>query len=574
MKKVFAKKVFLISIILSGFFYAKAQSDTSFSIINFTIRNHNVCFKKAELCPKIKVTSNDSIVFNQPVSTSDKFHQKVYSQESLVISAQFGEDESTYVSDTFNIEQETAYYLKIIFPAENKQGTIEEIKQTGITNELIAELNKPESEESSSPILIYIILILLIISMWRIFQKAGQPGWACIIPVYNIIVFLEIVKKPWWWLFLMLIPYLQIIWIVWSINLLSKSFGKNEGFTVGLIFLSFIFFPILAFGTSEYEGQSTEKDYLNQDKKIKINYDTKVKKLIKKMDDNRSEKQARDEMLKLGDMAVGSLKSILQHDKSVYRRKNATEFLGEIKNPGAIGVLISALQDNESILNISRELAEYLVHGKVVVDQKGIDNMKSHYECSEEQAMSLIKKAFMVQAESIEDEDLVNWLATLLSESDWPKIELTISSYAAKALSVFDDSSIIEHLQSVLKDENKLLSWRAENALEIIKNKKELKTNTINKTQEPQIKEIHIYIHGGADNDVALLIVKSLRPNCLSQAIKPEIYMHTVNGEWPSEMLAYAYANLRLQGIVLSDTNCLVENGFAFNKKIFVVYLK
>ncbi|MDX9881342.1 MAG: DUF5684 domain-containing protein [Prolixibacteraceae bacterium] len=98
------------------------------------------------------------------------------------------------------------------------------------------------------------IAILVIISLWKIFEKAGKPGWACIIPIYNFIVLLEIVGKPWWWLLLYLIPIVNIVLAVWVINLLSKSFGKTEGFTIGLILLGFIFFPILGLGEAQYVG--------------------------------------------------------------------------------------------------------------------------------------------------------------------------------------------------------------------------------------------------------------------------------------------------------------------------------
>ncbi len=104
-------------------------------------------------------------------------------------------------------------------------------------------------------VILYIaIIILLVASWWTIFSKAGQPGWACIIPIYDIIVFLRIIGKPWWWLILFIIPIINIIFGIWSLNLLSKSFGKNEGFTVGLIFLNIIFLPILAFGDNKYVG--------------------------------------------------------------------------------------------------------------------------------------------------------------------------------------------------------------------------------------------------------------------------------------------------------------------------------
>ncbi|MBS2209809.1 hypothetical protein KEM09_00230 [Carboxylicivirga mesophila] len=98
------------------------------------------------------------------------------------------------------------------------------------------------------------VVVLLIASMWKIFEKAGKPGWACLIPIYNTIVLLEIVGKPWWWLLLMLIPVVNIILLIWVTNLLAKSFGKDVGFTLGLIFLWFIFYPILGFGDAKYQG--------------------------------------------------------------------------------------------------------------------------------------------------------------------------------------------------------------------------------------------------------------------------------------------------------------------------------
>ena len=96
--------------------------------------------------------------------------------------------------------------------------------------------------------------LLVIVAQWMIYEKAGKPGWACIIPIYNTLVLLEIVGKPWWWLLLIMIPGINIIFTIWVLNLLSKSFGKDVGFTVGLILLSVVFFPILGFGSSKYIG--------------------------------------------------------------------------------------------------------------------------------------------------------------------------------------------------------------------------------------------------------------------------------------------------------------------------------
>lgn len=91
------------------------------------------------------------------------------------------------------------------------------------------------------------VIVLTIASMWKLYEMAGKPGWSSIVPFYNIIVQLEIIGKPWWWLLLMLIPYVGVIWSIWSLNLFVKSFGKTEGYTIGCIFLPFIFLPMLAF---------------------------------------------------------------------------------------------------------------------------------------------------------------------------------------------------------------------------------------------------------------------------------------------------------------------------------------
>jgi len=101
---------------------------------------------------------------------------------------------------------------------------------------------------------IIIVSVIMIIANWKIYEKAGKPGWAAIIPIYNIIVLLEIVGKPVWWILLFLIPCVNIIVVVWTTNLLSKSFGQSEGFTVGLLLLGVIFYPILGFGNYQYLG--------------------------------------------------------------------------------------------------------------------------------------------------------------------------------------------------------------------------------------------------------------------------------------------------------------------------------
>jgi hypothetical protein len=107
-------------------------------------------------------------------------------------------------------------------------------------------------------ILVYLaIAVFIIASVWKVFEKAGKPGWAAIIPIYNVIVLLEIAKRPVWWLVLLLIPLVNLV-ISFIVHIdLAKQFGKSAGFGVGLTLLGFIFYPILGFGDAEYLGNET-----------------------------------------------------------------------------------------------------------------------------------------------------------------------------------------------------------------------------------------------------------------------------------------------------------------------------
>ena len=115
-----------------------------------------------------------------------------------------------------------------------------------------------------------VIAIIIFVSLWKIFQKAGRPGWEGIIPLYNYYILLvEVVGRPAWWI---AFPIAAIVlgWVPiigWLISIaflvvhiivsndLSKAFGKGVGFTIGLVILGFIFFPILAFGNAQYLGK-------------------------------------------------------------------------------------------------------------------------------------------------------------------------------------------------------------------------------------------------------------------------------------------------------------------------------
>jgi len=115
-------------------------------------------------------------------------------------------------------------------------------------------------------VLIYLgIITFMIISWWKLFEKAGQPGWAAIVPIYNIVIMLTIIKKPMWWIALMFVPIANVVVMILIFIELAKVFGKDSGFAVGLIFLSVIFIPILAFGDAVYEDaeRSSNADILD-----------------------------------------------------------------------------------------------------------------------------------------------------------------------------------------------------------------------------------------------------------------------------------------------------------------------
>jgi len=105
------------------------------------------------------------------------------------------------------------------------------------------------------PMLIGLALGLLALAgMWKTFEKAGKPGWAAIVPIYNIVVMLEIIGKPVWWIVLLLIPCVSIVVLFMVMIALAERFGKGVGFGVGLTLLGFIFFPILGFGDAKFLG--------------------------------------------------------------------------------------------------------------------------------------------------------------------------------------------------------------------------------------------------------------------------------------------------------------------------------
>lgn len=102
------------------------------------------------------------------------------------------------------------------------------------------------------------VCILMIVSYWKLFKKAGQPGWAAIVPVYNFVVMFKVAKMNPWLILLFLVPIVNFVAIIVLDIMLcintAKAFGKDAGYGVGLLFLPVIFYPMLALGNAEYEG--------------------------------------------------------------------------------------------------------------------------------------------------------------------------------------------------------------------------------------------------------------------------------------------------------------------------------
>ena len=106
--------------------------------------------------------------------------------------------------------------------------------------------------------IIYLGFIALsFISIWKIFVKAEKPGWAALIPIYNIIIELEIIGRPWWFILLMFVPLANFVVSVIITFDFARVFGKGIGFGFGLFFLPIIFYPILAFSNAKYIGPQT-----------------------------------------------------------------------------------------------------------------------------------------------------------------------------------------------------------------------------------------------------------------------------------------------------------------------------
>lgn len=98
------------------------------------------------------------------------------------------------------------------------------------------------------------VALLLIASMWKIFTKAGEPGWAAIIPIFNLFILTKIARQPIWVLILVFIPLVQIVGLFLLYKGLAEAFGKDILYALLLFFIPIIGFPLLAFSGARYQG--------------------------------------------------------------------------------------------------------------------------------------------------------------------------------------------------------------------------------------------------------------------------------------------------------------------------------
>ncbi|MEZ3172546.1 DUF5684 domain-containing protein [Halorubrum sp. RMP-47] len=101
------------------------------------------------------------------------------------------------------------------------------------------------------------LTILIFAGFWKMFEKAGKPGWAGIIPIYNLYVLVKISGNAWYWFALFFVPVINFFaTLKVSIDIAGK-FNKGILFGLGLTFLSFIFYPLLGFGGYQYNDATT-----------------------------------------------------------------------------------------------------------------------------------------------------------------------------------------------------------------------------------------------------------------------------------------------------------------------------
>jgi hypothetical protein len=97
------------------------------------------------------------------------------------------------------------------------------------------------------------VAVVAIIGSWKVYEKAGRPGWACLVPFYNLFLWVKMAGRPGWWMILFFLPLVNlVIGVIVSLDI-ARKFRKGVGFGIGIAFLPFVFIPILGLGDAAYD---------------------------------------------------------------------------------------------------------------------------------------------------------------------------------------------------------------------------------------------------------------------------------------------------------------------------------
>lgn len=101
-----------------------------------------------------------------------------------------------------------------------------------------------------------VVAIVTIVALWKVFVKAGRPGWASLVPIYNTYVTIKIAQKPGWWLLLLFIPFVNLVFLVLICMGVARHFGRSNWFGLGLAVFPYVFLCILGFNNDKYSISS------------------------------------------------------------------------------------------------------------------------------------------------------------------------------------------------------------------------------------------------------------------------------------------------------------------------------
>lgn len=104
---------------------------------------------------------------------------------------------------------------------------------------------------TTTNLIVLAVVLLTIAAIWKVFERAGEPGWAVLVPIYNLYVLTKVARVSGWWVLAMIVPFLGIVAAFVVAIGVAQRFGKSTGFGIGIALLPFLFYPMLAWGDGE-----------------------------------------------------------------------------------------------------------------------------------------------------------------------------------------------------------------------------------------------------------------------------------------------------------------------------------